>query len=84
MSEIRRVGVILYEGFEPLDVFGPVQIWAMLKDRFRVDLLAEAAGLVASSSGPQAIAAERVAGYAEYEWHRDADWDPFAELRGLV
>jgi transcriptional regulator GlxA family with amidase domain len=28
--------------------------------------------------------AEKVAEYTEYEWHRDASWDPFAELAGLV
>ncbi len=29
-------------------------------------------------------AAERAAVWAEYEWHRDADWDPFAKIHGLV
>lgn len=29
-------------------------------------------------------AAEQAATWAEYEWHRDADWDPFAEIHGLV
>ena len=28
--------------------------------------------------------AEQVAIWAEYEWHRDPDWDPFAEIHGLV
>lgn len=28
--------------------------------------------------------ATKVAEYTEYEWHRDADWDPFAKLAGLV
>ena len=28
--------------------------------------------------------AERVAQYTEYDWHRDAAWDPFAKLAGLV
>jgi transcriptional regulator GlxA family with amidase domain len=25
-----------------------------------------------------------VANRAEYEWHQDKDWDPFARLNGLV
>jgi len=29
-------------------------------------------------------AAEQAAIWAEYEWHRDADWDPFAKIHGLV
>ncbi len=28
--------------------------------------------------------AEDIATYAEYDWHRDADWDPFAAVHGLV
>ncbi len=28
-------------------------------------------------------AAERLAATAEYEWHRDPAWDPFAEMHGL-
>lgn len=28
--------------------------------------------------------AVEVARYAEYDWHRDADWDPFAEQAGLL
>ena len=29
-------------------------------------------------------AAEQVATWTEYEWHRDAEWDPFAEVYGLI
>ena len=29
-------------------------------------------------------AAEQAANFAEYNWNRDADWDPFAEINGLV
>ena len=28
--------------------------------------------------------AERIAIRMEYEWHRDASWDPFAKVHGLV
>ncbi len=28
--------------------------------------------------------AEKAATWAEYEWHKDASWDPFAEIHGLV
>lgn len=28
--------------------------------------------------------AEKIAMWAEYEWHRDPAWDPFAKLHGLV
>jgi len=29
-------------------------------------------------------AADQAAIWAEYEWHRNADWDPFAKIHGLV
>ena len=28
--------------------------------------------------------AEAIAVSAEYEWHRDPDWDPFAKVHGLI
>jgi hypothetical protein len=28
--------------------------------------------------------AEKIAIEMEYEWHRDASWDPFAKIHGLV
>ena len=28
--------------------------------------------------------AEHIARHTEYDWHRDADWDPFAKLYGLA
>ena len=28
--------------------------------------------------------AEQVAIWAEYDWHQDPDWDPFAAIHGLV
>ena len=28
--------------------------------------------------------AEQVADWAEYEWHSDSSWDPFAKRNGLI
>ena len=28
--------------------------------------------------------ADKIAMRAEYDWHRDPSWDPFAKLHGLV
>ena len=28
--------------------------------------------------------AEKVANWSEYCWHQDSNWDPFAEIHGLV
>lgn len=39
-------------------------------------------GLIARLSGEEV--AEQVATWTEYEWHRDPEWDPFAEVYGLI
>jgi transcriptional regulator GlxA family with amidase domain len=38
--------------------------------------------LIARLSGQET--AEQVATWAEYEWHRDPNWDPFAKIHGLL
>ena len=41
-----------------------------------------ALAVVERIAGPQT--AEMLATATEYEWHRDAGWDPFARVHGLV
>ncbi len=41
-----------------------------------------ALAVIARLSGPETSEALAVA--TEYEWHRDASWDPFAKVHGLV
>ncbi|HEY2664777.1 MAG TPA: DJ-1/PfpI family protein [Candidatus Binataceae bacterium] len=56
-SEQRRtVGAVLFEGFELLDVFGPLEAYGMLPELFRIVMVAEKAGPVSSNQGPQAVA----------------------------
>ena len=52
----RTVGVVLFPGFELLDVFGPLEAFGNLPGMFRVVLVAEHAGPVASAQGPRAVA----------------------------
>ncbi len=52
----RTVGVILFPGFELLDVFGPLEAFGMVPDRFKLTMVADTAGPVASAQGPKAIA----------------------------
>lgn len=56
MGESARIGVVLFEGFELLDVFGPLELFGQLSDRFPVELLGPVAGPVASAQGPRVIA----------------------------
>ena len=46
----KTLGVVLYPGFEVLDVFGPLEMWSYVPD-FKVVLVAEKAGPVRSAQG---------------------------------
>jgi transcriptional regulator GlxA family with amidase domain len=63
MASPRTVGVLLFEGFELLDVFGPLEAWGMLgaRGQCRVLTVAETEGPVASAQGPSAVAQHRLA-----------------------
>ena len=52
------VGILLFEGFELLDVFGPAEAYgsAHLDGAFKLMMVAEQAGPIRSGQGPSAIA----------------------------
>jgi transcriptional regulator GlxA family with amidase domain len=54
----KTVGVVLFNGFELLDVFGPAEAYCSrdLDGAFRLCMIAEARGAVTSAQGPQAVA----------------------------
>jgi putative intracellular protease/amidase len=52
----KKLGMLLFDGFELLDVFGPLEMFGMLKDRVEILMIADKAGPVRSGAGPQAIA----------------------------
>lgn len=49
------VGVVLYPGFEVLDVYGPIEFWSYVPN-FRIVLIAETAGPVLSAQGTSTLA----------------------------
>lgn len=51
----KVVGVVLYPGFEVLDVFGPVEMWAYISD-FQVVMISQNGGPVKSAQGVSAVA----------------------------
>lgn len=51
----KTVGILLYPGFEVLDVFGPVEMWSYVPD-FQLVYIAEKAGPVKSFQGIEVIA----------------------------
>jgi putative intracellular protease/amidase len=54
---MRRIGALLFPGFELLDVFGPMEMFGLLDEDFHIDLVAQSAGPVPSS---QRLAAHAV------------------------
>jgi len=56
---MMKVAVLLFDDFETLDVFGPVEIFGRLKDHYRVTFLSEPGGLVRNYHGV-AIQSEKI------------------------
>ena len=89
MSDRRSIGVVLFDGFELLDVFGPLEQrqaqW--VEDGNVITSSGVSAGIDMSLAVIVRLVdqetAEKTATWAEYDWHRDADWDPFAKLQGM-
>jgi transcriptional regulator GlxA family with amidase domain len=50
------LGVVLFEEFELLDVFGPIEVFGILRDQISIVMLGPVAGPVASAQGPSAVA----------------------------
>lgn len=49
------VGMVVFDGFELLDVFGPLEMFGSLRDQVKIVMLAEQPGQVASSAGPTVV-----------------------------
>ena len=45
---MRRIGALIFPGFELLDVFGPMEMFGKLEDDFSLELVAETAGAIGS------------------------------------
>ena len=58
MAGPKRIGAVLFEGFELLDVFGPLEAWGMLavQGQCAIATVAANAGPISSAQGPKAIA----------------------------
>jgi transcriptional regulator GlxA family with amidase domain len=64
---IRTVGVLLFDQFELLDVFGPLEMLGMLTDDFTIRLVAESGSEVASAQGPRSVINDRCADARAYD-----------------
>ena len=51
----RRVGVVLFDRFELLDVFGPLELLGGLPNHFQLSMIGPTAGPVRSAQGPEVL-----------------------------
>lgn len=58
MAEMRTLGAVLFERFELLDVFGPLEAWGTLAatGQCKITTVAEHSGAITSAQGPKALA----------------------------
>src|SRR5438105_2153778 len=49
-----NIAAVVFPGFELLDLYGPLELWGLLRDRVSISVIAEESGIVASSQGPRA------------------------------
>lgn len=56
MADVRRISIVVFDGFELLDVFGPVGLFGQLPDLISVEFVGPSAGPVRSSQGTEIVA----------------------------
>jgi putative intracellular protease/amidase len=62
-----QVGAVLFEGFELLDFYGPLEMFGLLENDVRITVVAEKAGPVKSSVGPSGLADAVTAGSSRFD-----------------
>jgi len=56
MGGASRIGIVLFDGFELLDVFGPVELFDQLPEHFELDMIGPLSGPVASAQKTEVVA----------------------------
>jgi len=64
---MRTLGVLLFEGFELLDVFGPLEMFGMLDDDFEIRLVSQSAPVVGTGAGPRSVIDDHFADDRAYD-----------------
>jgi transcriptional regulator GlxA family with amidase domain len=62
-----HVGAVLFEGFELLDFYGPLEMFGLLEEKARITVVAEKTGALKSSSGPCGVAEAAMAGSGGFD-----------------
>lgn len=64
---MRTIGAVIFEGFEMLDYFGPLQMFKNFPEDFRILAVAETPAPVRCSGGPEVVPDRCFADGAEYD-----------------
>lgn len=67
MNDHLKIGAVLFPGFELLDVYGPLEMFGMLKERASLVVLADRAGAIPSNQGPEGVAGLALADAGELD-----------------
>jgi putative intracellular protease/amidase len=54
-SEMKNIGILLFENFETLDVFGPVEILGRLKDMYQIEFYSLDGGIIKSTQNVKIV-----------------------------
>lgn len=64
---MRSIGVLLFDGFELLDVFGPLEMFGLLGDDFVIRMVSQDGGPAKSNQGPVSLADDGFGDAARYD-----------------
>ncbi len=64
---MRSIGALIFPGFELLDVFGPLEMFGLMQDRYDLHLVAEQKGPVKSNQSVAAHASRVISEPAHYD-----------------
>jgi transcriptional regulator GlxA family with amidase domain len=79
-----QVGAVIFPGFELLDIYGPLEMFGLLRDRVSITMLAENSGEVRSSQGPRGVADLALADASAFDVLLvPGGWGTRAEVRNL-
>jgi len=67
MTDTYRVGCVIFDGYETLDIMGPIELLGMYPETFDLVMVAETKGPIASAQGPKCVVDETFADGGEFD-----------------
>lgn len=64
---MRTIAVVLFPGFELLDVYGPLEMFGLLDDQFEIHMIADSLNPIESGMGPKSIVDDQFSDGLHYD-----------------